>query len=1106
MPNVVNRLTIAISLVGLAALAGAAVRGLSGDSPADAGTIGGAPSPQRNDSGLETRSSRYIVLYKEAPVSAYHGDIAGLPAPQRLQGAQNANAALAKGAGGSSRVDVRSAQARGYVQYLDRAQRDHESGIRSLLGRPLQIERRMHHAVNGVVTQMTQNEAARVAKLPGVELVEEYREYALDTDVGPQLIGAPSLWNANPTNFRGEGVVVGILDTGINFGSPAFAAVDDTGYHHVNPNGSGNYIGTCAPGGVDEGRCNDKLIGGWDFVCGAPGNTCGVPGIREEPGFGDTNSHGSHTASTTAGNAWTANFKGRDIRISGVAPHANIIAYDICYTNIATNQGSCPNTSAVAAIDQAIADGVDVINYSIGGGGSPWGEAVSLAFLNASDAGIFIATSAGNSGPGPNTTGHRQPWTSTTAAANHGRGTFAYLLQITGPGAVPPALQAVQLTEGSSGAPFTATLPPTTPVRVSAGIDTANDGCAAFPANTFQNAIAVVRRGTCNFTDKVNNAKNAGAVAVLIANNQPALTTPSVPGTTIPAFMAAQTDSDAIRDFAAGNGNTATGGINFPATPIPNTPDVLAGFSSRGPAVGLDLIKPDVTAPGVNVLAVISGTTVTGSENVVGLLSGTSMASPHQAGAAALLRQAQPAWTSAEIKSALMMTSTTKVFKEDEVTPADAFAMGAGRIQVDQAVRSGLVLNETTANFLAADPAQGGDVSALNLASMASSSCYSSCSFERKFRHAQGKLELYVAQVKGVQGIAFPPLVLSAPGQTSKVKVFVLTPSYAMDGAWHHGQLELKPLLGQNTPQLHLPIAVAVPPPQIALAPEQIAVSLPAGRSGFADFRIASRSASPLEFEVDNTGTAAITLSHSTADGVSSGFRSTVYTDPASAGGLLAQFSADDFAVTGNTQLSKLFSQGFVSSGAALASVASSLTWSVYADTSGNPSGHPLAGTAVWSYTAAPNAAGVTVAGANITLDLVAAGQNVQLPAGRYWLVVNARTSFANRWVWYASNTGDNQFRSIAIDPSGSGAWGAGAGFAGLAFDVQGQTACGAPWIGAPQRAFGRVRGNSELANRVRINTAGLAAGSHVGYVCVTSDDPVRPKVALRVALTVTPR
>src|SRR5690606_4479519 len=157
--------------------------------------------------------------------------------------------------------------------------------------------------------------------------------------------GAASLWNASPTPFRGEGMVIGIIDSGINFGSPAFAAVDDSGYHHVNPLGSGNYLGTCAPGGVDAGRCNDKLIGGYDFVCEAPGNQCGVAGVREEPGFGDTNSHGSHVAAAAAGNAWTAHYRGNALRISGVAPRANIIAYDACYTQVSTGRGLCPNVS-----------------------------------------------------------------------------------------------------------------------------------------------------------------------------------------------------------------------------------------------------------------------------------------------------------------------------------------------------------------------------------------------------------------------------------------------------------------------------------------------------------------------------------------------------------------------------------------------------------------------------------------------------------------------------------------------------------------------------------------------------------------------------------------
>ncbi|MBO7942922.1 S8 family serine peptidase, partial [Streptomyces sp. S9] len=111
--------------------------------------------------------------------------------------------------------------------------------------------------------------------------------------------------------------------------------------------------------------------------------------------------------------------------------------------------------------------------------------------------------------------------------------------------------------------------------------------------------------------------------------------------------------------------------------------------------------------PGVDILAVTAGTTISGFEQQVGLLSGTSMASPHHAGAAALVRQARPGWSVAEIKSALMMTAKQEVFREDGVTQADPFDTGSGRIQVDQAVNAGLVLNETTARYQAADPAAG---------------------------------------------------------------------------------------------------------------------------------------------------------------------------------------------------------------------------------------------------------------------------------------------------------------------------------------------------------------------------------------------------------------
>ncbi|KWS02252.1 Serine protease, subtilase family [Lysobacter capsici AZ78] len=1096
MQQVFKKTSIALGIAAVAAIAGASVFGLSGGGGAGKAAIGGAPAPSLSGEGTLNQQQRYIVVYREAPLSAYKGELNGLAAPKRLPSA----------VGGAGRIDVQSAAARSYVQYLGGVQADHERRIHGLLGRSPRVDFRMRHALNGIVTELTAAEADRISQLDEVRFVEPYQVYEQATDVGPGLIGAPALWNATPTAYRGEGMVIGIIDSGINFGSPAFTAVDDSGYHHVNPLGAGTYLGSCAPGGVDEGRCNDKLIGGYDFVCAAPGNQCGVANVREEPGFGDTNSHGSHVASTAAGNAWNTTFRGNNLRISGVAPHANIIAYDACYTEISTGRGLCPNTSTVRSIDQAIADGVvDVINYSIGGGSNPWGEATSLSFLNATDAGIYVAAAAGNDGPDSFTSDHLEPWVGTTAASQHGRGSFEWVLAISGPGAVPGALQAIELTEGSGGTPFAVSLPSTTPVRVSAGIDSANDGCAAFPANTFQGAIAVVRRGTCNFTDKVANAAAAGAVAVVIANNQITGLSPSVPGATVPAFVASQADSNALRNFAASNGNTATGGIPFPAVIIHNTPDQLADFSSRGPAADLDLVKPDITAPGVDVLAVTAGTAISGSEQSVGLLSGTSMASPHHAGAAALVRQARPTWTVAEVKSALMMTAKQEVLKEDGVTQADAHAMGAGRIQVDQAIRAGLVLNETKANYAAANPATGGQLANLNLPSMAKFNCAGSCSFTRVVRNTLSTRQTWTGKVQGLSALVSPSLFTLNPGETKSIKITVSTNGLPQTGAFNFGKLVLTPSGGDaSQPVLRLPIAVAVQPPKLDATPAATALSLPAGGTGSVALRIGNIGGSNLDWQIDNTGTGSRTLVATVGNGAN-GTRSTRFTDAATVGAR-AVVAADDFTLADATAITQIRADGFVNGGTL--ATAQSINWSIFRDVGGNPEGNPESTPqlAVWSYTAAPTAAGVSTSGfATINLNLATAGQNVNLAAGRYWLVVSVRAPLATSWFWFNATSGDSIYRSVLVLPDGSGAWSALTGSPGLAYGLQGANNCGATWIGAPTRAFGRVAPAAGMDTQVQINAAGLAAGSYVGYVCVASNDPSRPKAALRVALTVTP-
>ncbi|NYZ61199.1 S8 family serine peptidase [Luteimonas deserti] len=1079
-----------------------------------AAALGGAPAqtaaaPVNTGGGAATPAvavdrdapERVIVVFEEPALTAYSGDVAGLAAPARRTDAR-----------GKPRLDVKSASARGYVGYLQRRQADLEGAIALRVGRPLAVERRMQHAINAVVMELTPAEAAGVEQMADVRFVEPYREYALDTDTGPRLIGAEAVWNAEwpgaTGRFQGEGVVFGILDSGINFGAPSFAAVDPVdGYQHVNPLGSGTYLGSCAPGGVDAGRCNDKLIGGYDFVCEAPGNTCANPGFREEPGFGDTNGHGSHVASTVAGNRRDVVFRGNPRRISGVAPRGNIVAFDICYTNIATGQGLCPNVSAVAAVNQAVADGiVDVINYSIGGGAQPWTEAVSQAFLGATEAGIFIAASAGNSGPGPNTMGHLEPWVSSTAAAQHGRGAFALALNVTGPAPVPEPLAPVLVNEGTGGVAFNATIPGSTPLRISAGFDGAEDGCAAYPADTFAGAIAVVRRGTCSFTIKTDNARNAGAVAVVIANNAPAGLIPSVPGTTIPAFGVTQAEGEALRDFGRAHPATATAGVQFPPLVLPNTADALGAFSSRGPAGTFNLVKPDITAPGVSILAVVAGTTITGFENAIDLYNGTSMASPHQAGAAGLIRQARPGWSVPEIKSALALTAKTEVFKEDSVTPGTPFDKGSGRVQVDRAINAGLVMHETTANYQAANPATGGDAATLNQPSLANRNCYSSCSFVRTFRNPHGSASSWRIRFTGVNATAVPSTLKVPAGGTASVRITVNTRGVAADGRWTFGEMVLEssgPVLGVQRAPLTLPVAVAVQAPVVRL-PDAISLALAVGRSGTAVGAVGNDGGSPLLYSVDNTGNGGLTAVARSSDGVTSGFRGTHYSDPAAAGAL-AQYSADDFVVEQPLQLTALSAPGFVVSGTALPTAATALTFAIYPDANGLPAGNPTsaAAAAVWSYTTAPTAPGVDVANAVISLNLPAAGQTVTLPPGRYWLVVSTRGTFANRWAWYGSNAGTGGFASLTVAANGSGAWTANTAFPGLGMTVRGLVPCGAPWIGAATPAAGTVQPGAGQDFRVRLSAAGLTPGRRVGYLCVASNDPVMPKAAAPVVLTV---
>ena len=1048
----------------------------------------------------------YIVGFREMPAVTYGAKLKAAPPPVR----------------GKRGFDLEGSVQQ-YAATLESRQRGVEARLKADVGRDFMVSHRMQHAFNGIVAELTPAEAAAFANDDAVAFVEPYAEYALDDEVAPGVIGAETVWDTGTGIHRaafidrsrtevsvynrrakGEGVIVGIVDSGINFASPSF---DGDGI--TNPLGEGNYLGTCATGGADEGRCNDKLIGGYDFVCGAPANLCGATDIAEEPGFGDSNSHGTHTAGTTAGNVRTVSFRGNEVTISGIAPRANVIAYDACYTNTATGRGLCPNVSTLASINQAIADGVDVINYSIGGGAQPWSESISQAFLAATDAGIFVSASAGNSGPGPSTNGHSQPWVMTVAAAQSGRAGYEFTLEVAGAG-VPANLRSILMNQGGGGVELSGTIPASA-LGASPGFSGTSDGCNAsggFAPGLFTNRIALVRRGGCAFTEKAANAAAAGARAVVIVNNTTGGIAPSVPGATLPVFGVAQAEGVALQALIAGS-PAPTASIPFPATRIDNAQDQLAAFSSRGPAA-FSVLKPDITGHGVNILEPVACAnpaqwTTSACVETIGFLSGTSMSSPQVAGSGALLRQIFPLWTPAEIKSALMLTAAQGVRNETGAL-ATPFQAGAGRVQVDQAAKAGLVLDEQRADYLAANPALGGDVAGLNLASMANRGCGpTTCTFTRTFRSTRANFQTFSAALSGVTGSISTPVFTVAPFGTVTITTTVNTSGQPADGSYRFGTLTLTSTgndSASRSPTLRLPIAVAVRAPELNLSAETIAISAPANSTRSGSFTVWSNS-NPVDFTTRTTGTGTGALVAQSSAGATSGYATGFYPNFG-----IGQYAADDFVVTQPTALASIVNEGFVL-GTGVITSSTVVGWSIFADAGGVPAGDPETSpnAAVWRYAAPASSPGISTAGGTLRLDLAAAGQGVTLQPGRYWLVPQVNAPFANRFAWFFSQEG-NGTAPRTIIPSNAApnnVWGTPGGApAGLAYTLNGTVGCGAPWLGSVTPASGRGVAGAPATVNFTVNTAGLAPGNYSGFVCLGSNDPTRASATVRVNLTVT--
>lgn len=759
---------------------------------------------------------RYAVVLRDAPVASYAGGIDGLDATRPSET-------------GDRRLNVDAPASKAYTAYLERVQRRLVADVAQAIQRDPELVYQFQHALNAVVLVLEPDEAAAVAALPEVVRVERDAAIPLQTDAGPGWIGAPAVWNGSATGgagSQGEGIVVGIIDSGINTDHPSFAAVGGDGYAHLPL--PGGFVGWCDPADPNYDAtlvCNNKLIGMRDYADASWAGT----GDAESDGPEDSIGHGSHTASTAAGNIVDATLYGPTTSvlatISGVAPHAYLIAYDVCAT-------SCFSTDVVAAVDDAIVDGVDVINESIGLAGDMWNGIKQQAYLAAFDAGIFYARSAGNDGPGAGTVGPEPPWVTAVAATTHNRRFVNSLTDLTSSGPSLSDFFSLGFTAGYGPAPilYAGDLGDyngngTDDSNALCGLGGQSSYQSPWPGGFFKGEIIVCDRGVYGRVEKGVNLAFSGAGGYVLVNAEANGEAVTGDAHALPAIHLGYTDGVILKQWIAANSGTTASIRGAEVDKNAAYADIVGDFSSRGPADLVDLLLPDVAAPGLDIWAAVNnddGVTPEG-EPEYGLQSGTSMASPHAAGAAALLMSLHPDWTPAEIKSALMSTAqNSSVRKEDGLTPADPFDIGAGRLDLASAAAVGLVLNETGTRFAAADPSAGGDPGTLNLPGMVSRSCTGQCTWTRTVRSVLSQPATWDATLvmpEGMSGSVAPEQFTLNPGASQELEI-TLDSTRLPDETWYFAQLSLMPSRSGVSPQ-HMPIALM---PGSNILPDQVRI------------------------------------------------------------------------------------------------------------------------------------------------------------------------------------------------------------------------------------------------------------------------------------------
>lgn len=833
----------------------------------------------------------YIVQLSDAPVAAYRGTVPGL-----------AGTSVAAG----NRLNAHSTAAVRYESYL--AQR--RGAVLASLGRV----RALHTytvTFNGFSARLTEAQLRALRSRSDVVSIHESKPVKLATTYTPAFLGLTQpggLWSVldrNSMPVKGEDVIIGVIDSGVWPEDASFGDRRDSQGKYVPYFSSGTpaytappakWKGSCITGeGFTTAMCNNKLIGARWYVDGFVASAGGPEGLPSPMEYRSARAssvnaggHGVHTASTAGGNENVPMMVG-DISVgagSGMAPRARLAIYKACWQATDPDLSSCAGADLVKAIDDAVRDGVDVISYSISGSPSAFDDPHEQAFLNASAAGVFVAAAAGNSGPGRSAF-HPSPWLTTVAATTHDRFLAATLTLGNGQTLSGPSFQTtglpstpLLLARDAGDTPFEQLSPEDQTAREMCF--TAEDRqelgggpAAALSRKRTQGRMVVCKRGLNGLVNKAAAAKDAGAAAMLLLNVPDSLNTPISMPYVLPTVQIDVANYGLVMAYGATPGAAATlsPGAQQPGVTAP----LMANFSSRGPNFGSeDLLKPDIAAPGQDVIAAWPDSTLTQAQRdavanntyipraAALSISGTSMATPHIAGVAALLKQLHPDWSPAAIKSAIQ-TSAGRVLLADGTPDGDRYGYGAGQVNPTAAANPGLVYDATTtdyARFLCGQglPAPAGSGSCaelgsikaydLNLASLTAGKVLAPLTFSRRVTNVGSATATYVASTSlaGWNVQVQPSTLTLAPGASASFTVRI-EPTTVPIGEWSFGKL----VWTSATHQVVSPLTARAGPFEL---PKAITDRRPTGR-GTTTFQVTSNYTGALQ--VESTGVIAPT-------------------------------------------------------------------------------------------------------------------------------------------------------------------------------------------------------------------------------------------------------